>query len=71
MPIALVVSGPASFLSRPIPTRYRLFAPDGTLEGWVAVPPRSYILDVRDDLVLMVELDELDIVAVSLYRIER
>jgi hypothetical protein len=52
------------------PARYRIFAPDGTIEGWIETPPNFYILDVRDDLVLGVEQDELDIVAVSLYRIE-
>ena len=54
-----------------LPKRYRVFAPDGTLSGWMETPPNLWPLDLRDDLVLGVEQDELDVIAVSLYRIER
>jgi hypothetical protein len=58
-------------LSAREPTRYRVFASDGTPLGWASVPPRFTILDLRDGLVLGVERNELDVQAVSVYRIER
>lgn len=51
------------------PRRYRLFLAEGTLAGWVRVPPRFQILDVRDGFLLGMEQDELDVQSVALYRV--
>lgn len=53
------------------PPSYRVFGPDGDWLGWVGVPPRTEILDVRARTVLGIQRNELDVDAVVLLPINR
>ena len=46
------------------PRRYRVFASDGAWLGWVEMPDRFEVLDIRYGLVLGIQRDELDVEAI-------
>ncbi len=51
--------------------RWSVFDEGGVLAGEVAVPPNFRIMDVRNDEVLGVWTDELDVPGIRVYRLER
>ena len=54
----------------PRPRRYQVVSPSGDWIGTVEFPSPFLMLDVRDDLVLGVALDEMDVQGVAVYRIQ-
>jgi hypothetical protein len=52
------------------PARYRVFSESGVFRGFVVVPARFEVLDLAPGFVLGLHRDELDVAAVTLYRLE-
>lgn len=52
------------------PRRYSVVASDGTWLGTLEMPPRFRVLDIRNDRVLGVLSDSLDVESVAVYRVE-
>lgn len=52
------------------PPAYRVFGHDGEWLGWVSVPPRTEMFDVRGDRAVAVQRDEVDVEAVVLLPVQ-
>ena len=50
----------------PHPTTYRVFTSEGGWVGWVHLPPRTQVLDIRNDMLLVIQRNELDVESVAL-----
>jgi len=50
--------------------RYRVFSPQNEWLGWVEMPERSRVLDVRDGRALLLRFDQYRTRAVAVYRLE-
>jgi len=50
--------------------RYRVFSEEGEWLGWVEMPERSRILDIRDGRVLAIRYDQYRVPAIAVYRLE-
>lgn len=53
------------------PPAFRVFAPDGAWLGWVRMPPRTEILDIGRERMLVVQRDPFDVEAVAVLPIVR
>jgi hypothetical protein len=52
-------------------TAYRVFTSEGSWVGWVHLPPRTQVLDVRNDMLLVIQRSELDVESVALLPLMR
>ncbi len=52
-----------------VPSEWEVFSPNGESLGQIRLPERTTILEIRGDLMLTVQRDDLDVQAVTLYRL--